>query len=76
MVLGVGSALSEVLLATLLDLTIEPVAVHVVLSWEWLAPGPVNYYEVPLANFIAWFACSGVRVNSSGGMLYEAADSR
>jgi uncharacterized membrane protein len=43
------------LLATLLDLAIEPVAAHVVQYWEWLAPGPANYYGVPLANFVAWF---------------------
>jgi uncharacterized membrane protein len=53
--MGVGSALLGALLATLLDLAIEPVAAHVVQYWEWLAPGPANYYGVPLANFVAWF---------------------
>jgi putative membrane protein len=53
--MGGGSALLGALLATLLDLAIEPVAAHVVLYWEWLAPGPANYYGVPLANFVAWF---------------------
>jgi uncharacterized membrane protein len=53
--MGVGSALLGALLATLLDLAIEPVAAHVVLYWEWLAPGLANYYGVPLANFVAWF---------------------
>ncbi len=38
----VESALLGALLATLLDLAIEPVAAHVVLYWEWLAPGPTN----------------------------------
>src|SRR5256885_16693787 len=52
---GVGSALLGALLATLVDLAIEPVAAHVVQYWEWLAPGPANYYGVPLANFVAWF---------------------
>lgn len=53
--MGVGSALLGALLATLLDLVIEPVAAHVVQYWEWLAPGFANYYGVPLANFVAWF---------------------
>jgi len=53
--MGVGSALLGTLLATLLDLAIEPVAAHVVQYWEWLAPGSANYYGVPLANFVAWF---------------------
>ena len=53
--MGVRSALLGALLATLLDLAIEPVAAHVVQYWEWLAPGPPNYYGVPLANFVAWF---------------------
>jgi putative membrane protein len=53
--MGVRSALLGALLATLLDLAIEPVAAHVVQYWEWLAPGPANYYGVPLANFVAWF---------------------
>jgi uncharacterized membrane protein len=51
----VGSALLGALLATLLDLAIEPVAAHVVQYGEWLALGPANYYGVPLANFVVWF---------------------
>lgn len=43
------------LLATLLDLEIEPVATHLEHYWEWLAPGRVNYYGVPFVNFLAWF---------------------
>ncbi len=43
------------LLATLLDLAIEPVAASVVHYWEWSAPGVLNYYGVPFANFVAWF---------------------
>ncbi|HEV2661475.1 MAG TPA: carotenoid biosynthesis protein, partial [Ktedonobacteraceae bacterium] len=31
-----------------------PVAAHIVHYWQWLAPGPLNYYGVPLANFFAW----------------------
>ena len=53
--IDVGAALLGAILAVLLDLAIEPVAVHVVHYWEWLAPGPVAYYRVPLVNFVAWF---------------------
>ncbi|HEV2660257.1 MAG TPA: carotenoid biosynthesis protein [Ktedonobacteraceae bacterium] len=49
-----GRALLGAILGTLLDLAIEPVAAHVVHYWQWLAPGPLNYYGVPLANFVAW----------------------
>jgi uncharacterized membrane protein len=49
-----GRALLGGILGTLLDLAIEPVAAHVVHYWQWFAPGPLNYYGVPLANFIAW----------------------
>ncbi len=49
-----GRALLGAILGTLLDLAIEPVAAHVVHYWQWLAPGLLNYYGVPLANFVAW----------------------
>jgi uncharacterized membrane protein len=49
-----GRALLGSILGMLLDLAIEPVAAHVVHYWQWLAPGPLNYYGVPLANFVAW----------------------
>jgi len=49
-----GRALLGSILGTLLDLAIEPVAAHVVHYWQWVAPGPLNYYGVPLANFFAW----------------------
>jgi len=53
--IGVMGALLGAALATLLDLAIEPVAFHLERYWEWLAPGPINYYAVPLVNFVAWF---------------------
>jgi putative membrane protein len=53
--IGLRGALFGALLAMLLDLAIEPVAFHVVRYWEWFDPGPLNYYGVPLANFVAWF---------------------
>lgn len=52
---GVHGVLLGATLATLLDLEIEPVAVYLEHYWQWLIPGPLNYYGVPLANFIAWF---------------------
>ena len=53
--LTAGVALLGALLATLLDMTIEPVAAHIVHYWEWVPPGPIGYYGVPYANFVAWF---------------------
>ena len=53
--LSIGAALLGALLATLLDMAIEPVAAYIVHYWEWLSPGPVSYYGVPFANFVAWF---------------------
>ncbi len=58
--IGLSGALSGAGLATLLDLEIEPVAAHLEHYWEWLAPGHVNYYGVPLANFAAWFVVAFV----------------
>ncbi len=58
--IGLSGALSGAVLATLLDLEIEPVAAHLEHYWEWLAPGRVNYYGVPLANFAAWFVVAFV----------------
>lgn len=53
--ISVRNALLGATLATLLDLEIEPVAFHLEHYWDWSAPGTINYYGVPLANFIAWF---------------------
>jgi len=49
------SILMAALTATFLDLEIEPVAFHVEHYWDWLAPGHLSYYGVPLMNFVAWF---------------------
>lgn len=43
------------LCALLLDLLLEPVAFHLEHYWQWLNPGTLNYYGVPLLNFVAWF---------------------
>lgn len=56
----VGTALMSALLTMLLDLAIEPVAAHVVLYWQWQAQGSLNYYGVPLINFVAWFGVAFV----------------
>lgn len=53
--LNIWRVLLGALLATLLDVEIEPVAAHLEHYWEWLVPGPINYYDVPLINFLAWF---------------------
>jgi len=53
--IGIGTALLGAVLAVMQDLAIEPVAAHVVFYWQWLAAGRVNYYGIPLANFVAWF---------------------
>jgi len=50
-----GDLLLGATLATLLDLEIEPVAAHIERYWLWLTPRNINYYGVPLANFVAWF---------------------
>lgn len=42
--------------ATLLDVTIEPVAVHVNNYWVWHSES--GYYGVPLSNFVAWWVTS------------------
>ncbi len=58
--IGLSGALLGAALATLLDLEIEPVAAHLEHYWEWLVPGHINYYGVPLANFAAWFVVAFV----------------
>jgi len=47
-------------LALLLDMTIEPVAVHVNGYWVWFDRGA--YYGVPASNFVAWWATSALLV--------------
>lgn len=41
------------LIAVLLDLFIDPIAVAAG-YWEWIAPANI-YYEIPLLNFGGWF---------------------
>ena len=55
-----GGALVQMLvaalLALLLDVTIEPVAVHINGYWVWREAG--FYYGVPASNFVAWWLTS------------------
>lgn len=67
--LTIGTALSGALLATLLDMTIEPVAAHIVHYWEWVPPGPIGYYGVPFANFFAWFLITAGMLLLTGRFL-------
>ncbi len=70
--IGVIGALLGAALATLLDLEIEPVAAHLEHYWEWLAPGRINYYGVPLANFVAWFIVAFVLLLLVDKVLFRA----
>ena len=60
------------LLATLLDMVLEPVAFHLEHYWIWLAPGNFAYYGVPLANFLAWFILSFILLGFVNGILRRA----
>jgi len=42
--------------AVLLDITIEPVSVHISGYWVWEVSG--SYYGVPISNFVAWWLTS------------------
>lgn len=53
---------TRVLIATafalLLDVTIEPFAVHVNHYWVWSDSDPSVYYGIPASNFVAWWFTS------------------
>lgn len=53
--IGLRGALFGAALAVSLDLAIEPVATSIERYWLWIHPGALNYYGVPLMNFVAWF---------------------
>ncbi len=57
------------LFATLLDLILEPVAFHLEHYWLWLQPGSINYYGVPLVNFVAWFVITFVLLTFINSLL-------
>lgn len=45
-------------LALLLDVTIEPFAVHINHYWVWSDSPSGSYYGIPASNFVAWFVTS------------------
>ncbi len=53
---------ARVLIATafalLLDVTIEPFAVHINHYWVWSDNDPSAYYGIPASNFVAWWFTS------------------
>jgi len=61
-------ALLAALLAVVLDLLIEPVAVHVEGYWVWRGGGlsSGSYYGVPASNFVAWFVVALVMAGGVG----------
>ena len=69
-------ALLGAFLATLLDLEIEPVAFHLEHYWNWFASGPINYYGVPLANFVAWFVIALLLLLCVGAIFRRAHTSK
>ena len=71
-VISMNSALIGAALATLLDLEIEPVAFHLEHYWNWSDPGTINYYGVPIANFIAWFIISFLLLLCVGAIFRRA----
>lgn len=66
------STVVAALLATLIDLVLEPVAFHLEHYWTWLAGGNFAYYGVPLANFLGWFGTSLVLLSLVNLILFRA----
>lgn len=44
--------------ALLLDVTIEPFAVHINHYWVWSGDAGEGYYGIPASNFVAWWVTS------------------
>ena len=44
------------IIMVIIDLVIDPIAVHVLKIWEWEGSG--FYYDIPLHNFLGWFFLS------------------
>ena len=59
-------------LAILLILLLEPVAFHIEHYWNWVSPGSINYYGVPISNFIAWFVISFLLLMLVNGPIHSA----
>ena len=50
--------LTAAVFALLLDVTIEPFAVHINHYWVWSTSTQPAYYGIPTSNFVAWFFTS------------------
>lgn len=53
---GLSRVLTTASFALLLDITIEPFAVHINHYWLWDYRG--GYYDIPASNFISWWVLS------------------
>lgn len=63
---GVAAVVAGALLATLIDVPMEPVMTGVLGYWVWLEPGPL--LGAPLLNPVGWFITSFV----AAALLYRA----
>lgn len=59
---SVTKVLTAASLALLLDVTIEPFAVHINHYWVWSASQASTYYGIPTSNFAAWWVTSVILV--------------
>lgn len=53
-----SKVLTAAAFALLLDVTIEPFAVHVNRYWIWSESAQSSYYGIPASNFVAWWVTS------------------
>lgn len=53
-----GKVLAAAAFALLLDVTIEPFAVHINHYWVWSHSTGAGYYGIPASNFVAWWVTS------------------
>lgn len=53
-----GKVFTAAAFALLLDVTIEPFAVHVNHYWVWSDSAEAGYYGIPASNFVAWWVTS------------------
>ncbi|NJN19319.1 MAG: carotenoid biosynthesis protein [Oscillochloris sp.] len=60
--LSITKVLMAASFAVLLDITIEPFAVHINHYWVWSNVEPGSYYGIPASNFIAWWITSLILV--------------
>jgi putative membrane protein len=53
-----SKVLTAAAFALLLDVTIEPFAVHINQYWVWSNSADAAYYGIPASNFVAWWVTS------------------